>query len=143
MTHGTRKGSPEERGCSFFGCGEVEGSVRVGDELAGAVADTRQRRRLFRMEEVSGDALDGVLTARGRERRALLRAGGLLGACVAAGPAFSAAGCAHGGSGGAAGSAGEALFGPAGAGRVHRVESTKESVRLGMFDGTLPDVVEI
>ncbi len=134
---------PAERGCSFFGCGTVEGTARIGDSLADAVAGGRERRRLFHMEELDADTLDRVLTARGRERRASLKASGLMGACVAAGPLFSSAGCAHGVVGGGAGAAGPPLFPPPGGGRVHVVESSPQTVRLGTFDGTLPNVVEI
>jgi acetamidase/formamidase len=120
------------------GCGEVAAVERVADEVSEALTPPSRRRRLFRLDGVDGDTLDAVLTARGRERRSFLRAGGLLAGCAAAGPLFGAA-CAspHPKPSGAA-----PPF-PLDEGRVHTVESTRESVHLGVFDTTLPDLLEI
>jgi acetamidase/formamidase len=146
-THDDARGSC----CSLFGCGESGPSLRAGDALTSHLLDRRARDRLPRVG-VSGEAMDELLTARGRERRAVLRAGGVLGAMVAAGPLFGAA-CASthargapagGGSGEAAGE--PAAFGGApdvATGRVHVVPSTAGTVRLGVFDTTLPLVAEI
>ena len=134
--------------CSLSGCGEIEGTERAGDEVARAAAPESRRRRLFRLDELDGDTLDRVLTARGRERRDLLRAGGLLAGCAAVGPMFASA-CATPRSSPENASAGSGaggpppLFPPDGGGRVHTVESSNETVRLGVLDTTLPDIVEI
>ena len=133
--------------CSVSGCGEIGAVERVADTVADAVAPPVRRRRLFRVDQVDGNTLDRVLTARGRERRSLLKAGGLLAGCAAVGPLFATA-CASTGasgratapSGGSAG--GGALFPPEG-GRVHTVESSEKTVHLGVFDTTVPDILEI
>jgi acetamidase/formamidase len=134
--------------CSLSGCGDIAGTERVGEELAGAVTPPRRLRRLFRADELDGDTLDRVLTARGRERRELLRTGGLLAGCAAVGPLFATA-CAtpSAGSGSAAAPSGSGggppLFPPGDGGRVHTVESTGATVRLGVFDTMLPNILEI
>jgi len=136
--------------CSLFGCGESGPSLRAGDELTAHLLDRKARDRLPRTG-ASEEAVDALLTARGRERRAVLRATGLLGAMVTAGPLFSGA-CAspraQGASsteGGAPGTRPTAYEGApdVGAGRVHVVPSTPETVHLGVFDTTLPLVEEI
>jgi acetamidase/formamidase len=83
------------------------------------------------------ERLDGFLSARGRLRRQLLRASSFMTALAAIGPRF--AGLAH---------AAETMNPPsgggaAGDGRVHVVESTRETVRLGVFDATLPPILTI
>jgi acetamidase/formamidase len=128
--------------CSFSGCGEIRAMERVADEVSDAVAPPARRRRLFRMDEVDGDGLDRVLTARGRERRSLLRAGGLLAGCAAAGPLFTAA-CASTGAQASGGGGGAGPLFPKEGGRVHTVESSSATVRLGVFDTTLPNVLEV
>ncbi|HET9596752.1 MAG TPA: acetamidase/formamidase family protein [Anaeromyxobacteraceae bacterium] len=134
---------------SLFGCGESGPGLRGGEDLAAHLLDRRARDRLPRLG-VSGEAMDELLTARGRERRSLLRGGGVLGAMVAAGPLFTAA-CtspraqATPAGGGPAAGAMPAGFGapdPA-AGRVHVVPSNPQTVRLGVFDTTLPLVAEV
>ncbi len=140
MAHGI---GHREGGCSLSGCGEVEATERVGDALAESRAPPARRRHLFRLDEIEGETLDRLLTARGRERRSLLQAGGLLAGCVAAGPLFASACAAPRASGASVPTGGVApLFTP-GDGRVHTVESSSQTVRLGVFDTTLPDLLEI
>jgi acetamidase/formamidase len=135
--------------CSLSGCGEIEAMERVADEVADAVAPPARRRRLFRLDELEGETLDRLLTARGRERRSWLKTGGLLAGCAAVGPLFASA-CASPGAGSTqtpvpppgAGDGHQPLFPPAG-GRVHTVESSSATVRLGVFDTTLPNILEI
>jgi acetamidase/formamidase len=144
---------PSANGCSLSGCGDVQSVERVADEVSEAVAPPARRRRLFRMDEVAGDALDRFLTARGRERRSLLKAGGLLAGCAAAGPLFASAcastgsrasgGAGAGGGAGADSGGGAAPLFPPDGGRVHTVESSSATVRLGVFDTTLPNVLEV
>jgi acetamidase/formamidase len=142
----------DEGACSLSGCGEVEAVERATDEVSDAAAPPARRRDLFRLDEVAGDTLEAALTARGRERRSLLRAGGLLAGCAAVGPLFAAA-CASprgGGTGAASAGAGPSSGGapggstfPPGDGKVHVVESSNATVRLGVFDTTLPNILEI
>ncbi len=133
-----------EGACSLSGCGEVASLERVGDEVSDAVSPPARRRRLFRLDEVEGETLDAVLSARGRERRAFLRSGSLLAGCAAVGPLFSAA-CAapHAGGPQAGGPAGGVPPFPPGEGKVHVVESSGATVRLGVFDTTLPNLLEV
>ncbi|MBV8494202.1 MAG: acetamidase/formamidase family protein, partial [Alphaproteobacteria bacterium] len=77
------------------------------------------------------------LTARGRARRNLLRASGFMSALAAVGPSFAK--LAQAAMPGAAAGADKATAG----GRVHAVESTKETVRLGVFDTTLPPILTV
>jgi acetamidase/formamidase len=140
--------------CSLSGCGEVHGVERVSDAVSDALTPPPRRRRLFGMDELDGETLDAVLTARGRERRSFLRSGGLLAGCAAVGPLFSTA-CATAGGGssqpsasgsatGAASAAGGApLFPPGDGGKVHTVESSSATVRLGVLDTTLPDLLTV
>jgi acetamidase/formamidase len=87
------------------------------------------------MEEMDQERFDGFLSARGRLRRQLLRASSFMTALAAIGPRFArlahAAETVNSPSGG----------GSAGDGRVHVVESTLETVRLGVFDATLPPIL--
>ena len=121
--------------CLLSGCGAEQGIGRVPDEAVDAAYTGPVRDRLERREEIDHDTLDRFLSARGRERRTLIRAGGLLGLFAAAGRLFSgvARADAH---------RGAPLF-PARGGKVHTVESTPATVRLGVFDTTLPNVLEI
>ncbi len=141
------KGIEHHGACSLSGCGEVAGTERAGDAAAEAHAPPARLGRLFRLEEVEGETLDRLLTARGRERRSLLQASGLLAGCVAVGPLFASA-CASPRAGaasmaaGAGAGGGQPLFPPPD-GRVHVVESSKETVRLGVLDTTLPNILEI
>jgi hypothetical protein len=86
---------------------------------------------------VDQERLGGFLTARGRLRRQLLRTSSFMAALAEVGPRFArlahAAETANGRAGGAA----------TGDGRVHVVESTRETVRLGVFDATLPPILTI
>jgi acetamidase/formamidase len=133
--------------CGLSGCGEIQAMERVADEVADAVAPPARRRRLLRLDELEGETLDRLLTARSRERRSFLRAGGLLAGCAAVGPLLASA-CASPRAGApslstaASGGGGPPLF-PPGGGRVHTVESSSATVRLGVFDTTLPDLLEI
>ncbi|ACL65103.1 Acetamidase/Formamidase [Anaeromyxobacter dehalogenans 2CP-1] len=103
--------------------------------MSGAEVDlaVEQRgERLTRLDEVRGDDVDHLLSA--RSRRGFLKAGGLFGALAAAAPVLSRAR--------AEGTGGFSLF-QQGGGRVHVVESTYETTKWGIFDSNLPDIVQI
>jgi acetamidase/formamidase len=120
----------------MFGCGERigRGSLVFRDEVAQALY-TPRADRLRHLDTVNQASLEGVLERRGRQRRALLMAGGLCGLLAAVGPTFTAL----------ASGAGRAAQSPTEAqtGRVHTVPSTSATVRLGVFDSTLPNILEI
>jgi acetamidase/formamidase len=123
---------------NLFGCGDEKGTGVIREDLKDAAVTKRSGDRLLHMDEVDQARLDGFLTARGRLRRQLLRASSFMGALAAIGPRFGQ--LAHAAEGGnpapGAGRAG-------GTGRTHVVESTKETVRLGVFDATLPPIVTV
>ena len=122
----------------MFGCGETFGSDFVmGHDVAAQACGTRQLDRLRHLDRIERDTLDRVLDARGRDRRSLLLlTGGLLGLLAGIGPALKMA-FAAGGGGTPTGAAQPQV------GRVHTVPSTQDTVRLGVFDSTLPNIVEI
>jgi hypothetical protein len=122
----------------LFGCGDEKGTGVLREDIKDDAFDKRAADRLFRMDEVSQEQVDGFLTARGRGRRQLLRASSFMSALAAVGPWFSKL----------AQSAGSADTTPAAgtpgsSGRAHIIESNKETVRLGVFDATLPPIVTI
>lgn len=119
----------------FSGCGdEVRTGGMSGAQVEHAV-DTRADR-LSRMDELRGEQVGELLDARAQQRRNLLRAGGLFGALAAAAPILSRAKADAQG--------GEALFPvDAGGGKTHVIDSTTETVRWGIFDTNLPNIVDI
>ena len=122
---------------NLFGCGDEKGTGVIREDTKDAVFTKRSSDRLLHMDEVDQERLDGFLTARGRLRRQLLRASSFMGALAAIGPRFGKlAQAAEGGNPALAGA-------PGGNGRVHIVESNRETVRLGVFDATLPPIVTI
>jgi acetamidase/formamidase len=122
---------------NLFGCGDEKGTGVVREDIKDAAFDEKAADRLLHRDEVDQERLDGFLTARGRLRRQLLRASSFMGALPAVGPRFAK--LAHAAGGSAAPAAGTT----GGNGRVHVVESNKETVRLGVFDATLPPIVTI
>jgi acetamidase/formamidase len=122
----------------MFGCGETLGSSFVmGHEVAARACGARQLDRLRHTDRLERDRLDGLLDARGRDRRSLLLlTGGLLGLFAGIGPALKMAFAAGGGGGPT-----RAQETPVG--RIHTVPSTQDTVRLGVFDSTLPNILEI
>jgi acetamidase/formamidase len=119
-----------------FGCGEAvaPGALGFGGEVAEAAYRLRADR-LRNSDDFDPDALDWARRAR-REARAWVLGGlgvlGLLGPLV--GQLRMSGG---GGSGSGSGSR------ASGNGRVHTLPSTPETVRLGVFDTTLRNVLEI
>jgi acetamidase/formamidase len=125
----------------MFGCGEsvASGSFIFRDEIAQA-GYAPQADRLRHMDSIDQDSLEAVLDARGRARRTLLAAGGVLGLLAAVGPAFATFAEPRGSGRGAQTPAASAS---AQTGRVHSVPSTSATVRLGVFDTTLPNIVDV
>jgi acetamidase/formamidase len=122
---------------NLFGCGDEKGTGVIREDIKDAAFDKRAADRLTHMDEMDQERLDGFLSARGRLRRQLLRASSFMAALAAVGPRFArlahAAETANAPAGGAA----------TGDGRVHVVQSTRETVRLGVFDATLPPILTI
>jgi len=119
------------------GCGEVSFSVQHGEEAVARVYRGRERDRLEHADELDHDVVEQVVAARAQGRRELLRTGGLLGVLSAVGALFSRAARAS------SPSRPRPLFADGGGGKVHVVESSPKTVRLGVFDSTLPNVLEI
>jgi len=122
---------------NFFGCGDEKGTGVLREDITDAAFNKRSADRLLHMDEMEQERLDACLTARGRARRALVRASGFMGLLAAVEPFFANLARATEGPGGTTGSR------RGDAGRVHVVESTRESVRLGVFDANLPPIVTI
>ena len=121
----------------MFGCGENvgRGPLMFCDEVARA-AFTPRADRLRHMDEVDQEGLEHTLAQRGRQRRALLMAGGLFGLLTAVGPTISAFASSTGRVAGQRTVAAQE-------GRVHTVPSTSATVRLGVFDSTLPNILDV
>ncbi len=125
---------PHECG-NLFGCGDEKGTGVLREDIKDAAVQPRSADRLLHMDEIEQERLDAYLTARGRARRALMRASGFMSVLAAVAPGF--ANLARAQAPAATGSQ------RTDTGRVHVVESTKETVRLGVFDATLPPIVTI
>jgi len=119
----------------LFGCGDASGhSFGVQPEAVAATLTPRTRDRLDHMDELNQEALEPYVASYRVSRRRLIRSGGVLGLLATVAPASLLTVCT-------------ALRGRSAAatpgGRTHVVESTPDTVRLGMFDATRPNVVEI
>jgi acetamidase/formamidase len=120
---------------NLFGCGDEKGTGVIREDIKDGAVTPRSADRLSHMDEVDHERLDGFLTARGRARRQLLRASSFMGALAAVAPSFAKLAQAA--------SPGPAAKPGGGAGRLHVVDSTKETVRLGVFDATLPPLLTV
>jgi acetamidase/formamidase len=109
----------------MFGCSESASTWAFAPAVANH-AFAQRADRLQHMDELDQSTLDGVLQARGRWAWPVLGLGGLLG--LFGGFSFFAT---SGGSG------------PADDGRIHTLPSDERTVRLGVFDADLPNVLEI
>jgi acetamidase/formamidase len=119
----------------LFGCGDEKGTGVLREDIKDRAFDRRSADRLLHMDEVEQERLDGFLSARGRARRQLLRASSFMSALAAVGPWFGKLAQAAGSD--------TAPAATGASGRVHVVDSNKETVRLGVFDATLPPIVTI
>jgi len=124
---------------SLFGCGDEKGTGVLREDIKDAALNERAADRLLHMDEVDQETLDTYLAARGRSRRNLLRASSFMGLLAAVESWF--------------GRLAQAADAPASTtatgsrrndqGRVHVVESNKETVRLGVFDANLAPIVTV
>src|ERR1700756_1103051 len=105
----------------LFGCGEVNGTGVLREDIKDAAFTGRAADRLLHMDEVSQERLDGYLTARGRSRRGVVRGSGFIGAGGGVPPEKK----------------------KEDEGRVHVVESNEKTVHLGVYDTTLEPVLKI
>jgi acetamidase/formamidase len=126
----------------MFGCGETLGRGFVfRPELTDQACGRPQADRLRHLDGLDPDTFGAALDARGRDRRSLLLlAGGLLGLLTGVGPALKNAFAATAGGGGGAG---RPSTYQTQAGNLHTVPSTQATVRLGVFDSTLPNILEV
>src|SRR5215467_2299946 len=124
---------------NLFGCGDEQGTGVIREDIKDIAFTRRSSDRLLHMDEMDQENLDGYLSARGRSRRSLLRASSFMGALAAVGPWLTNLAWAqppH-----AAGV--EKKKHPTGSkdskseGKVHVVESSDKTVRLGVYDTTL------
>ena len=122
---------------NLFGCGDEKGTGVIREDIKDAAVKSRAADRLMHMDEIEQERLDGFLAARGRLRRQLLRASSFMGVLAAVGPRFIK--LAHA----AENTNAPATSMPDGNGRPHIVESSRETVRLGVFDATLPSILTI
>src|SRR4029077_14643805 len=121
---------------NLFGCGDEKGTGIIREDIKDAAFDNRASDTLLHMDEVDQETLDGYLSARGHWRRKFLQASTFMGALAAGEPWFTKLARAQ-----------EAPAAPkrpaAGQGRVHAVPSTKETVRLGVFDAILAPILAV
>ena len=118
----------------LLGCGDDGGhQYMIEPDAVDAGLSGPTRDRLQHMDEVNQEALESYGATYRVSRRHLVGAGGLLGLLAAIAPTSLLAACStmRGGAGAVAG------------GRTHVVESNQNTVRLGTFDSTLPNIVEI
>ena len=124
----------EERLCGgLFGCGESGPEAMVSAEVVDATLDARARDRLTHLDQLEQDSVGAYLDAYRPTRRRLLGAAGILAALAAVRPSRLWGGRQAPGGTARAGSSG----------RAHVVESTPATVRLGVFDATLPNILEV
>jgi acetamidase/formamidase len=122
----------------LFGCGDEKGTGVIREDIKDGAFDRRAGDGLLHGDEIDQEQFDGFLTARGRARRQLLRASSFMSALAAAGPWLGKLAQAAESS-----NRTPAAGGTGGGGRLHVVESNKETVRLGVFDETLPPILTI
>jgi acetamidase/formamidase len=132
---------------NLFGCGDEKGTGVLREDIKDAAVTRRTSDRLLHMDEIDQENLDGYLGARGRSRRTLLRASSFMGALAAIGPWFSELAHAAEPESGSF-SAQKTTAQAAGSakkdeGHVHVVESTQETVHLGVYDTNLAPIVKI
>jgi acetamidase/formamidase len=121
-----------------FGCGEPLRTLSFGDDFADSLLGAPESARLRRIDSLNRSQIDAYFTERGRSRRQIIKAGGLLGLLSTAASWFTPPRRAS-----ASGAPPPNPTSPVGEGRRHVVPSTLETVKSGVFDATLPNIVEI
>jgi hypothetical protein len=123
-------------GGGLFGCGDSEGMCMFESQAVHVAVSPLVRDRLAHLEAFDREAIEPYLESYRQARRRLLGLGGILGVLAMAKPVkLLAAGRRFAG-----GHVVAAL--PAG-GREYVVESLPETVRLGVLDATLPNILEV
>jgi acetamidase/formamidase len=118
----------------LFGCGEDSGRrYQVEPEAVRAALRPGTAGRLDRMDEIDRGALEPYLSSYQVSRRRIFGLGGVLGLLAAVSPAS----LRH------AFRLQAAQAAAAAQGRIRVVESNRETVRLGVFDTTLPNIIEL
>ena len=136
------KSDPHQCG-NLFGCGETKGTGVFREDIAEAVFTRKAADRLLHRDEVDQENFDAYLSLRGRSRRSLLRASGFLSALAAVGPWFTKLAGASDASRGSPSAAMNQKDSSGNEGKVHTVESNKDTVHLGVFDTTLAPILKI
>jgi acetamidase/formamidase len=127
---------PHHHDCgNLFGCGDEKGTGIIREDIKDAAFNNRASDRLLHMDEVDQETFDGYVSVRGRNRRKFLVASGFMGALAAVEPWFARLARAEQAGAGSRQAHSE--------GRVHVVPSTKETVKLGVFDTTLPPILTV
>lgn len=134
--------SPHHHCGNLFGCGDEKGTGIVREDLKDVAVTRRAADRLLHMDEVDQENLDGYLTARGRSRRKLLQASSFMGALAAVSPWFGKLARARDANDGQKMAHNTGQKG-SGEGKVHVVESNKDTVHLGVFDTTLAPILKV
>ena len=129
-------GKERQRLCGgLFGCGgDNESEYMVEPDAVDAALTPRTRDRLDRMDELNQEALEPYVASYRVSRRRVVGAGGLLGLLATLAPTSLLTACS---------ALRPGRMGATPGGRTHVVESNTETVRLGVFDATRPNVVEI
>src|SRR5438128_1509743 len=118
----------------LLGCGDDGGrQYMVEPDVVEAALTPPTRDRLQHMDELNQDALEPHLATYRVSRRRLVGVSGVFGLLATVAPSSLLAACATLRRGATA----------APGGRTHVVESTPETVRLGAFDATRPDILQI
>ena len=121
---------------SLFGCGDEKGTGVIREDIKEGAFDDRASDTLLHMDEVDQETLDGYLSTRGHWRRKFLQASSFMGALAAVEPWFARLARAQEPS--------TALKRQSDrGGRVHVVPSTKETVKLGVYDTNLAPILAI
>jgi acetamidase/formamidase len=129
------KNGERYRACGLFGCGDDGGrQYMLEPDVVEAALTPPTRDRLQHMDELNQEALEPHLATYRVSRRRLVGVSGLLSLLATVAPSSLLSACATLGRGGSAATPG---------GRTHVVESTTETVRLGAFDATRPDILQI
>lgn len=126
---------------NLFGCGDEKGTGIFRSDIQEGASTRRAMDRLLHMDEMDQERLDGYLSLRGHSRRRLLRASSFMGALAAIGPWFDK--LAFAGENTEKKDAVKKTKAAADEGRVHTVESNEKTVRLGVFDTTLPPIITV